>query len=99
VTRADDDVATMAAGGSDPAGDGSCLAVGLGVPAHAARRTPRRRDAARRFAFIRSPPLVLRVEPPMRRLRRAVGGGSVALDHSTTAGRDPREAFGMKVEP
>jgi len=34
-------------GGDDPVG------VGLaGVPAHAARRTPRRRDAAWRFAFI-----------------------------------------------
>jgi hypothetical protein len=31
------------------AGAGFWLA---GVPAHAARRTPRRRDAARRFAFI-----------------------------------------------
>jgi len=33
--------------GGDPAGVGV-----LGVPAHAARTTPRRRDAARRFAFI-----------------------------------------------
>ena len=32
--------------GDDPAG------VVTGVPPHAARRTPRRRDAARRFAFI-----------------------------------------------
>jgi hypothetical protein len=31
----------------DPSGAGA-----LGVPAHAARTTPRRRDAARRFAFI-----------------------------------------------
>jgi hypothetical protein len=34
-------------GGDDPAGVGE-----LEVPAHAARRNPRRRDAARRFAFI-----------------------------------------------
>ena len=36
----------LAAGGDDPAG------VGTGVFAHAARTTPRRRDAARRFVFI-----------------------------------------------
>jgi len=34
-------------GGDDPAGVGL-----IGAPPHAARRTPRRRDAARRFAFI-----------------------------------------------
>jgi hypothetical protein len=37
----------LGAGGDDPAGVGV-----LEVPAHAARRTPRRRDAALRLAFI-----------------------------------------------
>jgi hypothetical protein len=50
VTRADDAVSTIAAGGGDPAGVEPGVAVEL--LAHAARRTPRRRDAVRRFAFI-----------------------------------------------
>jgi hypothetical protein len=37
----------LGAAGDDPAGVGVA-----GVPAHAARRTPKRRDAAWRFAFI-----------------------------------------------
>jgi len=37
----------LGAAGDDPSGVGE-----LGAFAHAARRTPRRRDAARRFAFM-----------------------------------------------
>jgi hypothetical protein len=38
----------------DRAGDGDPAGAGVvGVPAHAVSRNPRKRDAARRFAFIR----------------------------------------------
>ena len=43
-----------------------------GVPAHAANRTPRRRDAARRLTIIMTPPLVVRVGPPIGRSRWAL---------------------------
>jgi hypothetical protein len=47
-----------------------------------------------------SPPLVLLLaEPPMRRLTRAVGGGSVALAHFTPGRPGAPEAFGRKLHP
>jgi hypothetical protein len=58
VTRADDAVARMAADGSLAPCDKPRLGLGVvgagvaGVLAHAARRTPRRREAVPRFAFI-----------------------------------------------
>ena len=45
-----------------------------------------------------SPPLVLLLaDPPMRRLARAVGGGSVALAHFTPGRPAAPEAFGTEL--
>ena len=61
--------------GLGAAGNAGAGVGAVGAPTHAARRTPRRRNAAWRFAFICHRRWVLRVEPSMRRLTRAIVSG------------------------